>query len=364
MRFKFKKAAIGGTFDRLHKGHEYFIQRAFEFSEKVIVGLTSNEFAKSKRESRIMNYESRIMNYEDRKRELEEFLQEKGLAKRAEIVMINDIYGPTLKDKDIDVLVVTGETKEGGEKVNKRRRESGLSELKIIEVPLVSAGDRMRISSTRIRLGEIDRWGKVFEKSNLFGAKISDSLRAKLKKPLGKLIKGTEAEIRVEVIRLIKQADPVVLVSVGDDATSFLNKINHAPDLAVVDFHVKRVKVHESLKDLNFSGGFYRGDYENKIITVKNPAGFITRDLTHAMRIAFSAIVADGKLRVVKVDGEEDLAGIPAILLAPLGSLVLYGQPGIILKDFPGKPEEGIVAVSVTEGIKEKILKLGKIHKS
>jgi len=32
---------------------------------------------------------------------------------------------------------------------------------------------------------------------------------------------------------------------------------------------------------------------------------------------------------VIMVDGEEDLAVLPAVLLSPATSIVMYGQPGI-----------------------------------
>jgi uncharacterized protein (UPF0218 family) len=43
--------------------------------------------------------------------------------------------------------------------------------------------------------------------------------------------------------------------------------------------------------------------------------------------------IEKGKGKII-VEGEEDLAALPALMLAPEGALVLYGQPG-----------EGIVAV-------------------
>lgn len=46
----------------------------------------------------------------------------------------------------------------------------------------------------------------------------------------------------------------------------------------------------------------------------------------------------------VLVDGEEDLLTLVAVIAAPQGSLVVYGQPG-----------EGIVLVRVTEGKKGEI---------
>ena len=44
---------------------------------------------------------------------------------------------------------------------------------------------------------------------------------------------------------------------------------------------------------------------------------------------------------IIVVDGEEDLLALPAIALAPLTSVILYGQP-----------DEGLVIVKVDEGIR------------
>ena len=44
----YKLVAIAGTFDRLHKGHRFFISEAFKQGEKVLIGLTSDAFAKAK----------------------------------------------------------------------------------------------------------------------------------------------------------------------------------------------------------------------------------------------------------------------------------------------------------------------------
>ena len=49
----------------------------------------------------------------------------------------------------------------------------------------------------------------------------------------------------------------------------------------------------------------------------------------------------------IKIQGEEDLLALPAILLAPLGSVVIYGQ-----KDL------GVVVVEVTEEKKEEVKKI------
>ncbi len=40
---KYKKVAVGGSFDVLHIGHQALLEKAFEVGEFVLVGLTSNE---------------------------------------------------------------------------------------------------------------------------------------------------------------------------------------------------------------------------------------------------------------------------------------------------------------------------------
>jgi len=71
---------------------------------------------------------------------------------------------------------------------------------------------------------------------------------------------------------------------------------------------------------------------------VKNPPGMLTGDLIDALHDAMAMPPA-----LIYVDGEEDLAVIPAVLAAPDGAVVLYGQPG-----------EGVVALLVDDERKNK----------
>jgi len=99
--YKFKTVAIAGTFDRLHKGHRYIISESFKSGERVIIGLTSDSFVKKKLQITNNKLQIKWKNYKERKKELVEFLSGEKLLKRAEIVEINDIYGPTLDKNDI-----------------------------------------------------------------------------------------------------------------------------------------------------------------------------------------------------------------------------------------------------------------------
>jgi len=152
---KYEKVAVGGTFDKLHRGHKALLSKAFEIGEKVVIGLSSDEFASK------MGKPHKTASYAKRLKELETFLEKNGLAKRAEIVTLNDPYGLTISGKGLDALVVSKETESITDKINKIRIEAGLPPLKIISISMVPAENSNPISTTRIRSGEIDRNGHL-----------------------------------------------------------------------------------------------------------------------------------------------------------------------------------------------------------
>ena len=45
---EFSLVATGGTFDIIHRGHLTLLSNAFDISDKVIIGLTSDELAAKK----------------------------------------------------------------------------------------------------------------------------------------------------------------------------------------------------------------------------------------------------------------------------------------------------------------------------
>ena len=69
----------------------------------------------------------------------------------------------TISGKGLDALVVSKETEQTAEKINKIAFEAGLQHLKIITVNMVPAENCSPISTTRIRKGEIDRNGHMIK---------------------------------------------------------------------------------------------------------------------------------------------------------------------------------------------------------
>lgn len=155
---KFGTVAVGGTFDEFHKGHRALILEAFELGERVLIGLSTDGFAKKLRKNRD------IEPYEERLRELTVFLERNGLRRRAEIVPLDDPYGLTVTDGKIEALVVSRETKPRAYEINEIRTKGGLRPLEIYVIEMVPADDHISISSTRIHLGEIDREGRLVSK--------------------------------------------------------------------------------------------------------------------------------------------------------------------------------------------------------
>jgi len=154
---KFRKVAVGGTFDEFHRGHKVLLVKAFEVGEKVLIGLCTDEFVKKMGKPHI------TAPYEARLKELEAFLKKSSLSDKSEIIPLNDPYGNTIRDKCIEALVVSEETEKIAMKINQNRSEAQLPPLTIVTISMVPAENYKPISTTRIRKGEIDREGHLLK---------------------------------------------------------------------------------------------------------------------------------------------------------------------------------------------------------
>lgn len=146
------------------------------------------------------------------------------------------------------------------------------------------------------------------------------SLRSELKEPLGPIYTDTD-DLLADCSRPI--------VTVGDVVTCHLLDAGETPDVALVDEQTKRSAVDETVAEtIATAEGFDRE------LTVVNPAATLTEDLLSAL---VAAIDSDERT-LIRVDGEEDLAALPATAVVPDGASVVYGQPG-----------EGMVLATVDE---------------
>ncbi|VVB72445.1 Phosphopantetheine adenylyltransferase [uncultured archaeon] len=149
------RVAVGGTFDPIHDGHIALLRRAYELGKggEVIVGLTSDEMARASRKRPVRDFEIRARNLRD-------VVKRCFGIENAAITKIDDQCGSSIYE-DFDFIVVSPETLPMAEKINRMRGKKNLKPLKISVIEYQLAQDHVRISSTRISQGKIDRHGRV-----------------------------------------------------------------------------------------------------------------------------------------------------------------------------------------------------------
>lgn len=78
-----------------------------------------------------------VLPLQQRMNDVREFLNDIDSTLIYDIVPIQDPFGPTATDPDLDLIIVSSETMKGGEKVNEIRRGNNMKELEIYSIPLV-----------------------------------------------------------------------------------------------------------------------------------------------------------------------------------------------------------------------------------
>ncbi|WP_343161405.1 GTP-dependent dephospho-CoA kinase family protein [Natrialba sp. INN-245] len=151
---------------------------------------------------------------------------------------------------------------------------------------------------------------------------LPEELRGEFKEPMGPL--ETDAAVLLESV-------DGTLIAVGDVVTDHLLRAGREPDVALVDERTKRRDVDEEIRERVAA----EPDLE-----AENPPAEISAD---AVSTLLEALALEEPTTVL-VDGEEDLLALPAIVAAPEGASVVYGQP-----------DEGMVHVRVTEETKSEM---------
>ena len=128
---RYSRVATGGTFDQLHAGHKRLLEKSFELGAEVVIGLTSDEFAR--RQGKAPG-----RPYGQREEELVAYIKERFPGRRYQIAKLDDFFGPGIASKDVEALVASPET---GKRVELRERPAG----------------RARLPTARARRGRLGR---------------------------------------------------------------------------------------------------------------------------------------------------------------------------------------------------------------
>jgi uncharacterized protein (UPF0218 family) len=168
------------------------------------------------------------------------------------------------------------------------------------------------------------------------GYKLPVALRGSLRTPIGKLFVGDHSKSAKKAIIYIQEKNKGLTLAIGDVCAKSLLDVGFYPDIIVFDEKTKRTEnISLNLEQYSLQHAFNPNEWilENAIQEIENAIAFST---SNNCRIA------------VRIDGEEDLLIIPAIISLPLGSVVIYGQP-------PITTEEGLVVALITSSLKNKV---------
>jgi len=167
---------------------------------------------------------------------------------------------------------------------------------------------------------------------------LKDEHKNILKKPFGELIKQEEIS-RQKIYSLVK--DSKALITVGDATTEKIISFDLTPDLSIIDCVERRIRRTES-KILELKT-FFLTSTQFKQYQCKNPKGTIAKEAY----ITIKKILMEEEKAIIFIDGEEDMLALAVFALAPIDSVVFYGQP-----------LEGLVSVKINKKIKKKSINL------
>lgn len=141
----YRRVVLGGTFDRLHLGHKILLGEGCLFAEEnLTVGVTTGEMNLKKSLPELIQLTTVRIN------SVVQFIETVKPQIGHSVVPITDMFGPTITDPDLQCIVVSDETKKGGEIVNQERQKKGYSELDVYVIDLVKDQCHGQFEETKI----------------------------------------------------------------------------------------------------------------------------------------------------------------------------------------------------------------------
>lgn len=314
-------------FDRLHIGHQVMIDRLSEMSNPVAC-VTGGELV-----GKGLELEKLIQPIE---------LRERNLCNYIRSIRLDNIIPVKVATKVDDLLSIEGNTTfvmyegpccdeiESGA-LNKRKKKLGVRDTLEFLKP-VRAHDGEKLASARIRLGEIDREGRRLRGTKEPPRKLPEDGRGSLKAPKGEVYATDKGPPEKRVVDRIRKDEPECVIAVGDVTASTILSEGYSPQVMIIDGITKRGPFNEQ-----FSA--------ERAYTIFNPPATIYPEAWSVIDTA----IHDDTASLIIVEGEEDLMGFPAVLLAPDDSVVLYGQPDVGIVWIPVNKENKKIARNLLE---------------
>jgi hypothetical protein len=160
--------------------------------------------------------------------------------------------------------------------------------------------------------------------------RINEKTRIRLKHPFGQLLVGPPEKTTPRLARIIAEEAPPKVIAVGDAVSLWMRRYGIGVSIYVIDRKTLRSDIDETVA----------GPGE---IVVRNPPGEVTEEAYEALR----KVLEEEGMKVIRVEGEEDLLALPSVVLAPVDSMIVYGQPHV-----------GLVVVRVTSEAKDEAREL------
>ncbi|OKL56522.1 hypothetical protein UA08_08232 [Talaromyces atroroseus] len=175
---------VGGTFDHLHIGHKLLLtatalaldhrreEQVGSRPRSLVVGITGDEMLVNKKFAEYLeSWEERWQNTAAFLRAIIDFSppgESPPDIQRTEkpgpngkqvsfqvapdltvrLVQIADPFGPTIAEEDLGALIVSAETRSGGQAVNAERNKRGWASLEVFEVDVLQAGEAEAVADT------------------------------------------------------------------------------------------------------------------------------------------------------------------------------------------------------------------------
>ncbi len=316
-------------FDRFHLGHEALLDKLSEMPDPVAV-VTDGEIV-----GKGLDLENIIQPLDVRLGKLREHLVSEGLSDSVGVMSASRIADLMAIQNRATFLMYQGpccdEVKSGA--LSRRKEELGHDD-ELIYMKPVRAFDGNKLTSARIRKGEIDRQGKRLRGTREPPRRLDFSMRSGLKAPKGDIYDKKDGPPENRVAERIRKERPRLVIAVGDVTSATLIHQGCVPDVSIVDGITKRGVFEEKL--------FGEREY-----SFYNPAAVLYPEAWSTIDTA----IHDKQKSLVTVDGEEDLMGFPAVLLAPNESVMVYGQPDVGIVWVPVDTANKALARSLLDAI-------------